>query len=52
MVSRTLTAIEFRSKLKFKQHNLIITKELSVLKQIMNLFTTEKKLMQHSVIKL
>lgn len=49
MVSRTLTAIEVRSKLKFKQHDLIITKELSVLTKIMNLFATEKILMQHSV---
>lgn len=49
MVSRTLTAIESRSKLKFKQHDLITTKELSVLTKIMNLFATEKILMQHSV---
>lgn len=49
MVSRTLTAIEVRSKLKFKQHDLIITKELSVLTKIMNLFATEKISMQHSV---
>lgn len=49
MVSRTLIATEFRFKLKFKHHDLIITKELSVLTKIMNLFATEKILMKHSV---
>ena len=47
---RTPTAIEFRSKLRFKQHDLITTKEQSVLTRIMKEFSREKILLQHSVL--
>ena len=44
---RIPTAIEFRSKLGFKQHDIIMTKEQSVLKKIMKAFASEKILLQH-----
>ena len=47
---RTPTAIEFRSKLRFKQHDLITTKERPVLTRIMKEFPLEKILLQHSVL--
>ena len=36
------TAIEFRSKLRFNQHHLIITKKQSLLTRTMEIFPSEK----------
>ena len=43
-------AIKFRSKLGFEQHDIVLTKEQSVILKIMNPFSNEKKLPQHSVL--
>ena len=43
------TAIDFRSKLGFNQHDIIMTKEQSVLTKIIKVFAKEKILIQHSV---
>ena len=50
MDCRTPTSIEFRSKLGFKQHDLIMTKEQTLLTRIMTIFTHEKILLQHSAL--
>ena len=46
----TPKAIEFRSKLGFKQHDIIMTKEQSILTKIMKVFAKEKILLQHSTL--
>ena len=43
-------AIEFRSKLGFKQHDVILSKEQSVTSKITKFFSNEKILLQHSVL--
>ena len=43
------TAIEFRSKLGFNQYNIILTKEQSVLKSVMDAFEGENMQTQYSV---
>ena len=43
-------AIEFRSKLGLKQHEIILSKEQSVILKITKLFSNEKVLAQHSVL--
>ena len=43
-------AIEFRSKLEFKQHDIMLSKEQSVISAIEKLFSNEKLLLQHSVL--
>ena len=48
-VSRT-EAIECRSKLGFKQHYIILSKEQSVISKITKLISNEKILVQHSVL--
>ena len=50
MDCRTPTAIEFRPKLGFKQHDLIVTIEQSVLTKIMKIFASKNILLQHSVL--
>ena len=45
----TPKAIEFRSELGFKQHDIILTKEQSVISKITKLFAKEKILLQHSI---
>ena len=47
----TPTVIEFRSKLGFKQYDLIMTKEQSVVMRITKIFAREEILLQHSVFK-
>ena len=47
---RTPTAIEFKSKLGFKQYDSVMTKEQSVLTRIMKIFASEKILLKHSVL--
>ena len=42
-------AIEFRSKLGFKQHDIILSKEQSVISKITTFFSREKILLQNSV---
>ena len=41
--------IEFRSKLGFKQHDIVLTKEPSVTPKTMKTFSNEKILPKHSV---
>ena len=50
MDCRTSTPIEFRTKLGFNQHDLIMTKEQSVLTKIIKALEREKILLQHSVL--
>ena len=50
MDCRTPTAIKFRTELKFNQHDLIMTKEQSVLTKIMRVFECEEILLQHSAL--
>ena len=47
---RTATTIGLRSKLGFKQDDLIMTNEQSVLTRIMKIFVNEKILLQRSVL--
>ena len=47
---RTLTTVEFKTKLGFNQHDIIMTKEQSVLTKIMKVLATEKTLLQHPVL--
>ena len=47
MDCRTPTGIEFRFKLGFNQHDIIMTKEQTVLTGIMKIFASEKILLQH-----
>ena len=47
MDCRSPIATAFRPKLAFKQHDLIMTKEQSVLTKIMKVFASEKMLLQH-----
>ena len=46
----TPEAIEFRSKLGFKQHDIILNKEQSVISKIKKLFSNGKILLQHSAL--
>ena len=46
----TPKAIEFRSKLGFKQHDIILSKEQLVISKRTKLFSNEKMLQQHSVL--
>ena len=50
MYCRTPTVIEFRTKLRFNQQDLITTKEQSVLTKIMKVFASKEILLQHSVL--
>ena len=43
-------AIEFRSKLGCHQHDIVLSKEESVVSKITKLFSKEKILLQHSVL--
>ena len=46
----TPEAIEFKTRLGFNQHDLIVTKEQSVLVKIIKIFASEEILLQHSVL--
>ena len=46
----TPKAIEFRSKLRFKQHDIKITEEQSVLTKITKTFRSDKIFLQYSVL--
>ena len=46
----TPETIQFRSKLGFKQHDLILSKEQSVTSKIAKLFLNEKILLQNSIL--
>ena len=46
----TTEAIQFKSKLGFKQHDIILSKEQSVISTITKLFSNEKILLRHSVL--
>ena len=50
MDCRIPTATEFRSKLGFDQHDLIMTNEQSVLAKIMKISTSQEILLKHSVL--
>ena len=47
---RTPTTIEFRSKLRFKQHDIILIKKQSVLTKIMKVFASKEILLQRYVL--
>ena len=49
MDCRTTSALEFRARLGFKQYDVILTKEQSVLTEIMGLFEGENMLTQCNV---
>ena len=46
----TPKVIEFRSKLRFKQPDIVLTKEQSVVPKIMKTFSNENTLPRHSVL--
>ena len=46
----TPATIEFRSKLGFTRHDIILTKEQSLISKITKLFANQKILLQHSVL--
>ena len=46
----TPEAIEFRFKLGFRQHDIILSKEQSMISKVTKLFSNEKILLQHSVL--
>ena len=50
MNCRTTSAHKFRTKLGFKQYNVILTKEQSVLTKIMSSFQGEKMQTQYNVL--
>ena len=50
MYCDTSKAVEFPKKIIFKQHDLIMAKEQSVLTRIMKIFPVKKILLQHSVL--
>ena len=50
MDCRTISAINFKSKLGFNQHDPIMTQEQSILSKIMTLFATEEIILQHNVL--
>ena len=50
MNCRVPIAVQFKTKLGFNQHDLIMTKQQSVLTKIIKIFTSEKILLQHSVL--
>ena len=47
----TIEAIEFKTRLRFNQHDLIMRKEQSVLTKIRKVFANEEILFQHSVLR-
>ena len=46
----TPEAIEFRFKLGFRQHDIILSKEQSMISKVTKLFLNQKILLQHSVL--
>ena len=46
----TPNVIEFRSELGFKQYDIVLSKEQSVISKITKLYSNEKILLQHSVL--
>ena len=50
MDCRTTPAVCFNTRLGFKQHDLIMTQEQSILSKIMALFATKKIILQHNVL--
>ena len=46
----TPKAIKFRFELRFKQHDIVLSKKQSVISKIAKLFSIEKMLLQHSVL--
>ena len=50
MDCRTTPAVNFKTRLEFKQHDPIITHEQSILSKIVALFATEKIVLQDNVV--
>ena len=50
MDCRTSTAVNFRTRLGFDQHDPIMTQEQTVLSETVALFATEKTILQHNAI--
>ena len=47
---RTAQAVKFRKRLRFKQYDVRMTQEQSVLPKVYNYFNTENKIFQHYVL--
>ena len=50
MDCRTTPAVNFQTRLGFKQHDPIMTQEQSILSKIVAIFATEKIILQHNVL--
>ena len=50
MACRTISAINFNTKLGFNQNDPTMTQEQSILSKIMTLFATEEIILQHNVL--
>ena len=50
MDCRTTPAVNFETKLGFNQHDLIMTKEQSILSKIVTLLSAEKIILQYNVL--
>ena len=50
MDCRTTPEVNFKTRLGFKQHDPIMTQEQSILSKIVELFATEKIVLQHNVL--
>ena len=47
---RTTPAVKFKTKLRFSQHDPIMTQEQSILSKIVTLFAAEKIILLHSIL--
>ena len=50
MDCRATSAVNFKSRLGFKQHDPIVTQEQSVLPKLMAVFGAEEIILQHNVL--
>ena len=50
MNCRTTSAVNFKTRLGFSQHDPIMTQEQSILSKIVTLFAAEKLILQHNVL--
>ena len=50
MNCRTASAVNFKTRLEFSQHDPIMTQEQSILSKIVTLFAAEKIILQHNVL--
>ena len=50
MDGRTTSAVNFKTRLGFNQHDPITTQEQSILSKIVTVFSAEKLMLQHNVL--